>query len=184
MIFNFLNKIFRRTHFGESVTERKLPVQLWNFHQGSYTPQEHHPSDRIFGQIPKYDFFCFLLYFSLYMFKPSSVTKRNIMEGTGKVMGMVFTPHQCWYSDRKSLYWEKKPTSAFRCLGASITIPNTLPWWFYQYWTLWTTLGPFKDLPGAKNAVLALFSPFARGRTVLHILNWLKNCPKVENAQN
>ena len=63
MIFNFFNKIFRRTHFWESVTERKLPVQLWNFHQGSYTPQEHHPSDRIFGQIPKYDFFFFLLYF-------------------------------------------------------------------------------------------------------------------------
>ena len=63
MIFNFFNQIFRRTNFWESVTERKLPVQLWNFHQGSYTPQEHHPSDRIFGQMPECDFFFFLLYF-------------------------------------------------------------------------------------------------------------------------
>ena len=63
MIFNFFKQIFRRTHFWESVTERKLPVQLWNFHQGSYTPQEHHPSDRIFGQMPECDFFFFLLYF-------------------------------------------------------------------------------------------------------------------------
>ena len=63
MIFHFFKKIFRRTYFWESVTERKIPVQLWNLQQGSYTPQEHHPSDRMFGQMPKCDFFFFLLYF-------------------------------------------------------------------------------------------------------------------------
>ena len=44
-----------------------------------------------------------------YMIKPSSVTKRNIVDGMGKGLGMVYTPHRCWYSDRKSPYWEKSP---------------------------------------------------------------------------
>ena len=37
-----------------------------------------------------------------YMIKPSSVTKRNIMDWIGKGLGIVYTPHQCRYSDRKS----------------------------------------------------------------------------------
>ena len=45
-------KIFRRTHFWVLVTERKLPVHMWNFHQDSYTPQKHHHIDRIFGWWP------------------------------------------------------------------------------------------------------------------------------------
>ena len=45
-----------------------------------------------------------------YMIKPSSVTKRNLMVGMVTCMGIFYTPHQwCWYSDRKSLYWEKGP---------------------------------------------------------------------------
>ena len=33
--------------------------------------------------------------------QPSSVTKRNIMDGMCKVSDMAYTPHQCSYSDRK-----------------------------------------------------------------------------------
>ena len=44
-----------------------------------------------------------------YMIKPSSVTKRNIMDWIGKGLGIVYTPHQCRYSDRKSPYWDKRP---------------------------------------------------------------------------
>lgn len=33
--------------------------------------------------------------------QPSSVTKRNIMDGMCKVRDMPYTPHQCSYSDRK-----------------------------------------------------------------------------------
>ena len=33
--------------------------------------------------------------------QPSSVTKRNIMDGMCKVRDMAYTPHQCSYSDRK-----------------------------------------------------------------------------------
>ena len=71
-----------------------------------HTPHEHHPSDRIFRQRPKCDFSFFPLVFLdqlfLYMIKPSSVTKRNIMDWIGKGLGIVYTPHQCRYSDRKS----------------------------------------------------------------------------------
>ena len=64
-----------------------------------HTPHEHHPCDRISGHRPKRDFSSFLSFSLEQMFpnviKPSSVTKRNIMGGMGKGLGMVYTPHQC-----------------------------------------------------------------------------------------
>ena len=36
-----------------------------------------------------------------YVVKPSSVTKRHIMDGIGKAYSIVFTPHQSQHSDRK-----------------------------------------------------------------------------------
>ena len=42
----------------------------------------------------------------LYLIKPSSVTKRNIVDVLGNGLVMYYTPHQCWYSDRKSPCWE------------------------------------------------------------------------------
>ena len=119
-----------------------------------------------------------------YMIKPSSVTKRNNMEGVVKCMGMVYTPHQCWYSDRKSPYWEKSLKVPKIASGTSLTIPNTLPGWSYQYLTLCTTLRTFFHLPGAKMTILASNSPLGRGRTILHILKWLETHPKVVNALN
>ena len=80
---------------------------------------------------------------ALYIVKPSSVTRRNIMDGMGNGLGIVYTPHQCWYSDRISPYGEKSPKVPLGASGTSITIPNTLPWWLYHYSTLCTTLGPF-----------------------------------------
>ena len=38
------------------------------------------------------------------------------MDGMGNGLGIVYTPHQCWYSDRKFPYWEKSPKVP---LGAS-----------------------------------------------------------------
>ena len=56
-------------------------------------------------------FFGFLLLKSDLMLaiftKTSSVTKRNIMDRMDKVVGMAYTPHQCSYSDRNDLHWEK-----------------------------------------------------------------------------
>ena len=49
------------------------------------------------------------------------------MDGMGNSLGIVYTPHQCWYSDRKSPYWEKSPKVPLGASGTSITIPNTLP---------------------------------------------------------
>ena len=152
----------------------------------SHTPHEHHHSDRIFGQRPKCDFYSFLTFFSgqrlPYMIKPSSVTKRKIMVGIVKCLGIVYTPHQCWYSDRKSPYWEKSLKVPQCASGTSLTMPNTLPSWSYQYLTLCTTLGTFLHLPEAEMTILALNSPLGRGRTILHILKWLKTHPKVVNA--
>ena len=59
------------------------------------------------------------------MIKPSSVTTTKIVDGMGKGLGMVYTPHQCWYSDRKSLFWEKSPKVSEGTSGTLITIPNT-----------------------------------------------------------
>ena len=95
---------------------------------------------------------------------------------------MAFTPHQGWYSDRKSPYWEKRPKAPQGVLGTLIKIQNTLPSWPYRYLILRTTFGPIQHLPGAKNAIFAQNSPFARGMTILHILNSLKTRQKVINA--
>ena len=75
-------------------------------------------------------------------------------------------------------YWEKSPKVPQGASGTSITVPNILPSWFYQCLTLCTTLGLIQHLPGAKVAILAQISPLAKGRTILHILNWLKTRPK------
>ena len=106
------------------------------------------------------------------------------MDGMVNGLGIVYTPHQCWYSDRKSPYWEKIPKVPLGVLGTSITMQNTLPSWLYQCLTLRTTFGPFQHLSGVKHAILPLKRPFARGRTILHILNWLKTRPKAANASN
>ena len=45
--------------------------------------------------------------------QPSSVTKRNIMDGMCKVSDMAYTPHQCSYSDRKRPHWEKSTKTSF-----------------------------------------------------------------------
>ena len=82
------------------------------------------------------------------------VTKRNIVDRTDEALGMVNTPHECWCSDRKSPYWEKIPQVPQDVLRTSMTMPNTLPSWLYQFWTLHTTFGPFQHLSGVKNAIL------------------------------
>ena len=48
--------------------------------------------------------------------QPSSVTKRNIMDRMEKVVGMAYTPHQCSYSDRKSLSLAKNLQNTFYAL--------------------------------------------------------------------
>ena len=176
------------TEPGASVTETNILSFMGVYEVVSHTPHEHHHCDRIFGQRPNCDFSSFLSFFSgqrlPYMIKPSSVTKRNNMEGVVKCMGMVYTPHQCWYSDRKSPYWEKSLKVSKFASGTSLTIPNTLPSWSYQHLTLCTTLGTFLHLPGAKMTILASNSPLGRERTILQILKCLKNHPKVVNALN
>ena len=47
------------------------------------------------------------------------------MDGMDNAFGIVYTPHQCWYSDRKSPYWEKSLKVSEGTSGTSITIPNT-----------------------------------------------------------
>ena len=95
------------------VTERNTldyMVLVWGV---CYTPHKRYPCDRIFFRECKNRFLGFLLLISDLMLaiftKTSSVTKRNIMDGVDKVVGMAYTPHQCSYSDRKSPYWEKSP---------------------------------------------------------------------------
>ena len=48
----------------------------------------------------------------------SSVTKRNIMDRMDMALGMVYTPHQWTYSDRKDSYREK---STFSFLAANLS---------------------------------------------------------------
>ena len=123
MIFNFVNKIFRRTHFGESVTERKLSVQLWNFHQGSYTPQEHHSSDRIFGQIPKYDFFFCLLYFcnsGHYTWSnPHQLPKENSLSNCGTFTRALIPPRNTTLVTEFLDKYQSKTFSFFSCIFAT-----------------------------------------------------------------
>ena len=71
---------------------------MGNLEVASYTQQEHHLGDRIFSTRQKSVFFLFSS-FSVQMkvrnmIKPSSVTKKNIMDGMDKAFGIVNTPHQ------------------------------------------------------------------------------------------
>ena len=87
------------------VTERNTldyMVLVWGV---CYTPHKRYPCDRIFFRECKNRFLGFLLLISDLMLaiftKPSSVTKRNIMDRMEKVVGTAYTPHQCSYGDRK-----------------------------------------------------------------------------------
>ena len=86
------------------VTKTNSWVHMGNLEVASYTRQEHHLGDRIFSTRQKSVFFLFSS-FSVQMkvrnmIKPSSVTKRNIMDGIDKAFGIVNTPHQWRYCDR------------------------------------------------------------------------------------
>ena len=96
------------------VTERNTldyMVLVWGV---CYTPHKCYPCDRNFSRECKNRFWGFLLLISDLMLaiftKPSSVTKRNIMDGVDKLVGMAYTPHQCSYSDRKTLTGRKVQT--------------------------------------------------------------------------
>ena len=111
--FNFSSWILSASPHIAPVTERNTldyMVLVWGV---CYTPHKRYPCDRIFFRECKNRFLGFLLLISDLMLaiftKTSSVTKRNIMDGVKKVVGMAYTPHQCSYSDRKSPYWEKSP---------------------------------------------------------------------------
>ena len=129
MISDFWSQSLTDMKPGAPVTESNILSFMGVYEVVSHTPHEHHHCDRIFGQRPNCDFSSFLSFFSgqrlPYMIKPSSVTKRNNMEGVVKCMGMVYTPHQCWYSDRKSPYLEKSWKVSEGTSGTWITIPNT-----------------------------------------------------------
>ena len=113
------------------VTERNAYVYMRNPEVAPYTCHEYYLCDRIFvykeniSVSLKFNFLGGSK--ALYIVKPSSVTRRNIMDGMGNGLGIVYTPHQCWYSDRKSPYGEKSPKVPLGASGTSITIPNTLP---------------------------------------------------------
>ena len=104
--------------FGEpsySAGYREKHFRLYGFGVGvCYTPHKRYPCDRIFSRECKNRFLGFLLLISDLMLaiftKPSSVTKRNIMDGVDKLVGMAYTPHQCSYSDRKTLTGRKVQT--------------------------------------------------------------------------
>ena len=86
------------------VTKTNSWVHMGNLEVASYTRQEHHLGDRIFSTRQKSVFFLFSS-FSVQMkvrnmIKPSSVTKKNIMDGMDKAFGIVNTPHQWRYCDR------------------------------------------------------------------------------------
>ena len=131
MISNFRSQSPTDTKPGAPVTETNILTYMGGYEVVPHTPHEHHPSDRIFGQRPKCDFSSFPLVFLdwlvPYMIKPSSVTKRNIMDWIGKGLGIVYTPHQCRYSDRKAPCWDESPKVPYGAFGTSIIILNTLP---------------------------------------------------------
>ena len=105
--FNFSSWILLASPHIAPVTERNTldyMVLVWGV---CYTPHKRYPCDRIFSRECKNRFLGFLLLISDLMLaiftKTSSVTKRNIMDGVDKLVGMAYTPHQCSYSDRKTL---------------------------------------------------------------------------------
>ena len=138
-----LKKLFRTLKFVDSLPKLTLG-SIWETLRWPPIPGRNITSVTEFSQQGKKVFFFLFSSFSVQikvrnMIKPSSVTKRKIMVGIVKCLGIVYTPHQCWYSDRKSPYWEKSLKVPQCASGTSLTMPNTLPSWSYHYLTLCTT---------------------------------------------
>ena len=94
----FVHRLPRETLMSIWETLRWLPIPAT-----STTYVTEFLSTRQISLFPlKFDFWGGLK--ALYIVKPSSVTRRNIMDGMGNGLGIVYTPHQCWYSARKSPY--------------------------------------------------------------------------------
>ena len=112
------------------------------------------------------------------MIKPSPVTKRNIVDGMGKGLGIVYTPHQCWYSDRKSSYWDNSPKVSKGTSGTLITIPDTsLLMTLYLFISLnrtWAISRP----PRSQKGYFGLKQPFCQGEEYQAYLEFAKNLTK------
>ena len=111
-------QLFVIEYFGQLLDRagyREKHFRLYGFGLGGLLyPPEALPMWQDFFQRVQKRFSGFLLLISDLMLaiftKPSSVTKRNIMDGVDKLVGMAYTPHQCSYSDRKTLTGRKVQT--------------------------------------------------------------------------
>ena len=124
--FNFSSWILSASPHIAPVTERNTldyMVLVWGV---CYTPHKRYPCDRIFSRECKNRFWGFLLLISDLMLaiftKTSSVTKRNIMDGVDKVVGMAYTPHQLADCPAMSLlfvFWQIKIQMKISWVGRS-----------------------------------------------------------------
>ena len=176
---------------GASVTETNILTYMGGYEVVPYTPHEHHLCDRISRQGQNMTF----PLFSHFLWNRCFQTWSNLHQLPRETSWVGWERAWVWFIPPTSVdivtenplskaYWEKSPKVPQGASGTSITVPNILPSWFYQCLTLCTTLGPIQHLPGAKVAILAQISPLAKGRTILHILNWLKTRPKAAKTEN
>ena len=113
--FNFSSWILLASSHIAPVTERNtLDFNGYGVGGLLYPPRALPMWQNSFQRVQK-QVFGFLLLISDLMLaifiQTSSVTKRNIMGGMGKVVDKAYTPHQCAYGDRKNPYWEKSPNN-------------------------------------------------------------------------
>ena len=93
-----------------------------------YTPQKRYPCDRIFSRECKNRFLGFLLLISDLMLaiftKPSSVIKRNVMDGVDKLVGKAYTPTSAHIVTEKHSLGEKPKNApiCFRNINTILTV--------------------------------------------------------------
>ena len=100
------------------------------------------------------------------------------MDGMNKAFGIVYTPHQCWYSDRKYPYWEKTWNVSEGTSGTLVSIPNTSLLMALTIFNPLNRTWAISRPPRSQKGYFGLKQPFCQGEDYFAYFEFAKNPTK------